>query len=461
MLEERTHTVENGLLPANTIKGTPRTTMNLVDRMKHYNVPGVSIAVINQADIEWARGYGVLEAESNVPVTPETLFQAASISKPVAAMAALSMVQTGKLDLDTDVNRLLRSWQVPENEYTQKHKVTLRGLLSHTAGLTVSGFDGYAAGDKIPTLRQILDGEPPANSEPIRVDLVPGTQHRYSGGGYTVMQQLLEDIACQPFAKLMQTTILDRLGMHNSTFEQPLPRHYTVRAATAHRGNGKPIDGKWHTYPEMAAAGLWTTPSDLACFAVEVLRSSAGQSNMVLAVEMVQEMLTPPIGEYGLGFGIKRGGGPIQFSHGGGNEGFRCFLVAHTNTGLGAVVMTNGDNGNGLMMEVVRSVANIYDWLGFQPKEKVIAQVDPSIYAQYEGVYRSVDFPDWGAVVTREDENLFMQLLPDSARHELYPESESKYFAIEKEQEITFVKCDVKDAYTLVIGSQWKMQRVE
>jgi CubicO group peptidase (beta-lactamase class C family) len=435
--------------------------MNLADQMQRYNVPGVSIAVINQATIEWVQGYGVQKAGDNVPITTQTRFQAASISKAVSAMAVLRLAQTGKLDLDTNVNHTLRSWQVPENEHTRDHKITLRGILSHTAGLTVHGFRGYAAAEKVPNIRQVLDGESPANSGPIRVDSVPGSQFRYSGGGYTVIQQLLEDVTGKPFPEFMQSTVLDRLHMKNSTFEQPLSRQYADDAVIGHRGDGRPIDGKWHTYPEMAAAGLWTTPSDLARFAIEVLKSSVGQSNKILSLEMTREMLTRHIGYYGLGFGIEQFDDSIGFSHGGGNEGFRCFLVGYTGTGQGAVVMTNGDYGHFLMMEVLRGIAHVYGWPDFQPTEKSVAQVNPDIYAQYEGEYRLVDLAERGAVISSQDEHLYMQTLPDGIRYELYAESETQYFMVEREQLITFVEDDDGTVNTLMIGSQAKMERVK
>lgn len=460
MSQEISQAVENGLRPAIMIKGQPQPTMNLADQMKRYNVPGISIAVIDQATVEWAQGYGVQKAGNHVPITTQTRFQAASISKPVTAMAVLRLAQTGKLDLDANVNNTLRSWQVLENEHTREHKVTLRGLLSHTAGLTVHGFTGYAAAEEVPNVRQVLDGEFPANSDPVRVDSVPGSQLRYSGGGYTVIQQLLEDVTGRPFPELMQATVLDKLNMNNSTFEQPLPGRYAEHAAIAHRGTGQPIAGNWHTYPEMAAAGLWTTPSDLARFVIEILKSSRGQSNKLLSSEMTREMLTPPMGNAGLGLGVKQFGDSIQFGHSGGNEGFRCFLVGHTGAQQGAVVMTNGDNGDLLMMEVIRSIAHIFSWPDFQPTEKSVARINPNIYAQFEGEYRDVDFPDWGAVITREDERLLMQTLPDGVRYELHAESETQYFMIEKEQRIAFVMNDDDKVNTVMIDSQ-KMERVK
>ena len=461
MSHEMMQTVENGLLPANTIKGEPLPVLNLADRMKRYNVPGLSIAVIDQAAIAWAQGYGVQQAGTDVPVTTQTRFQAASISKPVSALAALWLVQSGKLELDADVNHHLRSWQVPENEHTRERKVTLRGLLSHSAGLTVHGFPGYAAGEEVPSVRQILDGEPPANTKPVRVEHVPGSQLQYSGGGYTVMQQLLEDVTGQPFPEFMRSTVLDPLQMDHSTFEQPLPASHAGDAATAHRGDGQPLDGKWHTYPEMAAAGLWTTPSDLARYAIEIIKSSTGGSNRILSAEMTREMLTPVLDNHGLGPRIQTFDDSIQFSHAGGNEGFRCFLVGYTGAQQGAVVMTNGDNGDVLMMEIIRSIAHAYGWPDFRPIERSVIPVDPNLYDSYEGEYRFADFPEYGAVIRKENDRLMLESLPDGTCYALHAESETQFFSEEQEGTLAFVRDADEKANALMINFQWKMERVK
>jgi len=278
-------------------------------------VPGIGLALIEQDEIAWAGGYGLLETGGDALVTSDNLFQAVVITKPVSAMAALRLVQEGVLDLDADVNEVLRSWRVPENEHTQTHKVTLRGLLSHTAGLTVSGFRGYAADEDVPTIQQVLDGEPPANSEPVRVMQEPGTAYSYSGGDHTVVGQLLEDATGKPFADLMQELMLDELGMARSTFAQPLPEAMVSQAATAHRIDGEPVPGRWHTYPELGAADLWTTPCDLARFVVEILRSEADEPNVVLSFKMTRQMLIPPAGGWGgLGPGIIETEGWTRFS---------------------------------------------------------------------------------------------------------------------------------------------------
>ncbi len=459
--DEMMQRIENGLLPANTIKGKPQPVLNLADQMKRYNVPGVSIAVIDQAAIAWAQGYGVQQAGTTVPVTTQTRFQAASISKPVSAMAALWLVQSGKLELDADVNHSLRSWQVPENEHTREHKVTLRGLLSHSAGLTVHGFPGYAADEEVPSVRQILDGEPPANTQPIRVEHVPGSQLQYSGGGYTVTQQLLEDITGQPFPEFMRSTLLDPLQMDHSTFEQPLPSQYANEAAWAHTGNGRPIDGKWHTYPERAAAGLWTTPSDLARYAIEIIKSSTGGSNKILSVEMTQEMLTPVLENHGLGPRIQKQDDSIQFNHAGSNAGFRCFFVGYTGAQQGAVVMTNGDNGDILIMEIIRSIAHAYGWPDFRSTERSVIPVDPNLYHPYEGEYRLVDFPEYGAVIRKENERLIIESLPDGVCYELHAESETHYFSEEQDATFAFVRDADENVNMLMIDSQWKLERVK
>lgn len=458
MDNELIRSVENGLLTANAISGTLQHPMNLKDRMEKYHVPGVSIAVINDSEIEWAKGYGLREVGGDSKVSLDTLFQAASISKPVSALATLKLVEDGKLDLDQDVNQILSSWKVPENEFTENNKVTLRKILSHTAGLTVHGFRGYSLNEKVPALLNILDGSSPANSDPIRVYIKPGSENRYSGGGYTIMQQLLEDVSGEPFDKLLQGTVLKLLDIQNSTFEQPLPNQYRTLAATAHDGKGIPINGKWHTYPEKAAAGLWTTPTDLAKAAIEIIKSSKGESNRLLSANMVNEMLTPIKGEFGLGFGTKQINDTCRFSHGGANEGFRCYLAAYLGTGQGAVVMTNGDNGDLLMMEIIRSIANVYGWSDFQPQVKPAIILPPDIYSQYEGSYALPEWPDYVIRVERKESRLLIEIEQSTLRFELYPESETTYFSLEMELSIEFIKNEdgIFNAIRLDSGATFK-----
>lgn len=353
-LEARIARVENGLL-------TP-------GHLAALNVPGVSVAVINDGKIEWARGYGMADVAAGRPVTAHTRFQAASISKSLTAMATLSLVQAGKLSLDEDVNQRLRAWKVPENAYTAQHKVTLRGLLSHTAGVGVHGFEGYAAGQPLPTLLQLLDGKVPANSGPVRVQAVPGSEWKYSGGGYEIVQLLLTDTTGEPFDQFMRRTVLDPLDMRDSAFT--LPAAWAPLVTHAYRKDGSVLPGGWYRYPESAAAALWTTPFDLARFAIEIQNSLAGKSNRVLSQKMTAEMLTPGIETFGLGLFLgEPGDARKSFRHSGGNQGFRNMLFAYNTTGQGAVVMTNSDNGGELVEQVLRAIAREYGWTNYLPAQ--------------------------------------------------------------------------------------------
>src|SRR5215475_683983 len=354
------------LLPATITQGEKPATTKLTERMAALHVPGVSIAVIHDGQIEWAKGYGAVSV-GGAPVTPETLFQAASISKPVTAMAVMHLVQTGKLNLDTDVNEYLKSWRVPANDFTRKARITLRQLLSHTAGMTVHGFPGYASGAPLPTFEQILNGAKPANSPAILVDIAPGSEWRYSGGGFVVMQQLLLDVSGKPFPILMKETVLGPAGMAQSTYEQPLPKSRMGEVAMPYHSNGQPTPGGPHVYPEMSAAGLWTTPSDLARFAIELQRALAGRSS-ILSAATAREMLTPIKGGWGLGIGVGGGAGHPYFQHGGANDGFQCNMVAY-NSGDGVAIMTNSDSGGQLAGEILRTIAYQRKWPDFAPRE--------------------------------------------------------------------------------------------
>ena len=330
--------------------------------IKDRGISGVSIAIIDKGEIVKAKGYGFTEKAGTNPVTADTLFQAGSISKPVAALGALKCVEDGRLNLDSDVNRSLKQWQVPENEFTKDEKVTLRRILSHSAGLTVHGFPGYPTSSRLPTTIQILDGVEPANTAAIRVDVKPGSVWRYSGGGYTVMQQMMTEVTGKPFAEMMKETLLTPLKMTASTYEQPLPKDRFSFAASGHDSGGNAIKGKWHVYPEMAAAGLWSTPSDLARFAISIQQAAAGKSNPVISQAMTREMLTVQKDNFGLGWFLEGKGETRRFSHRGRDEGFDTYLVAGIESGQGLVIMINQNDDTGALMRIFGVVSKKYDW---------------------------------------------------------------------------------------------------
>lgn len=388
-VEARIRRVENGLATFHVVRGETTAPHSIPDRLRFYRVPAVSVAVINDGRIEWARAWGEADAGSGIPADTATLFQAASISKPVAAVAALRLVEQGRLSLDEDVNARLTSWQVPDTSHTAAEKVTLRRLLSHSAGTTVHGFPGYAAGAAVPTTVQVLNGEAPANTRPVRVDTLPGSLWRYSGGGYTIAQLLMQDVTGRPFAELMREQVLVPAGMIHSTYAQPLPADRAGDAATAHRGDGTPLPGKHHTYPEQAAAGLWTTPSDLARLAIELQRAYRGETGRVLTPETARLMLTTQSGSYGLGFGVRGEGDSTWFDHGGSNQGFRAYFAALAGTGQGVVIMTNGEGGQELAMEVLRAVGREYGLPTARSRERDVIAVEPAALAALAGTYAS------------------------------------------------------------------------
>jgi CubicO group peptidase (beta-lactamase class C family) len=332
--------------------------------LKQFNVPGVSIAVIQDFKVARTIVYGVADAETATPVTPDTMFQAASISKPVAAMASLRAVQDGRFTLDQNINTILKSWKLPEGEFTRNGPVTPRSLMSHVSGTgDAFGFPGYAPAAPLPTLPQILDGTKPSNLRAVRLERAPYTGFEYSGGGVIIQQLALADSVGRPFAQIAREWVLEPIGMTNSTFEQPLPAARQAQAARAHNGRGMRMADPWHVYPEQAAAGLWTTPTDLAKFAIEVQLATAGRSKKVLSPVIAREMITPVgVGSYAVGFDVSKQGEGWYFQHGGSNWGFQCSLIAHRVKGYGVVIMTNGDGGGGLIGQIQRLIQIEYKW---------------------------------------------------------------------------------------------------
>jgi CubicO group peptidase (beta-lactamase class C family) len=376
--EERIGRIENAFGPVTLAAGESPVKLNLRQLMDACNVHGLSIAVVENYQIAWAKGYGVTETGGKTAITPRTLFQAGSVSKPIATLAALALVEQGKLTLDEDVNNKLRSWKVPDNQYTKEQKVTLRRILTHTAGTTLSGVPGYKVGQSLPTLVQLLDGEKPAYRMPVRIDTMPGSRQRYSGGGFTIMQQLLIDVTGKPFPRVMHETVFEKLGLEDSTFEQPLPAQRAPAVACGHKENGEIMPGKWEILLHMAAAGLWTTPTDLAKIGIEVALAKQGKSHRVLSTEMARQMLSvqtdPAVNRTGVVHGWRMGLGwnlgdqsdSGRFEHNGDDPGYFARFVMW-DSGHGAVVMANSDSRyvSWFTCYVLNNIANEYGW-GYQ-----------------------------------------------------------------------------------------------
>lgn len=390
--------------------------MTISELMRTFNVPGISVAVIRDSRIHWAKGYGTADVETGAPVDTGTLFQAASISKTFNAMAVLKAAQDKLFGLDDDINTILTSWRLNGGEFTRERPVTPRTLTSHVSGLgDAFGYPGYDPGKPVPTMVQLLEGQAPSNTGPIFMERAPWTAFEYSGGGVTLMQLALSDARKRPFAEVLQRTVIAPIGLTRSTFEQPLSAANDRNAARAHDRMGKGRGPKWHVYPELAAAGLWTTASDLARFAIEVERSAKGISNRVLSRAMAREMLTPVgVGSYAVGFSLAKQGEGWYFAHGGSNWGFQSNLIMHTVKGYGLAIMSNADNGGPLMNEILRRVRRAYAWDSeatpvprgyYAPVTATRVTVPTDILARYPGRYA-----DTALDVTIRVENGVLQL---------------------------------------------------
>ena len=395
--QTRAADIANRLRPAIRLEGRPDTAFSILDRMRYYHVPGVSIAVVENHRIVYAAGFGTTDFGGGRPVDTTTLFLAGSISKPVFATGALRLVEQGKLSLDDDINRYLKSWRFPDSRFTEKEKVTLRRLLTHTAGLTVWGFPGYQMGTPIPTVQQVLDGTSPTNTGAVRNDTMPGALWRYSGGGITIAQLMTSDVTGEPFPALMKRLVLDPAGMIHSTYENPLPRSLDGKASAGHERFDTPVTGRYHVYPEMAAAGLWTTAPDLARWAIALSKAYTGDQSSVLTPAMARDMISkqvqqrPPFGNghWGLGVGVEGDGDSVSFMHGGRDEGFVANARMWPKLGIGDFILPHGVSG-ALLTEIHRAFVEMYGFGGNARVMKRVATVDSASLAGLAGKYHFV-----------------------------------------------------------------------
>ncbi|KMQ61870.1 hypothetical protein ACM40_05975 [Chryseobacterium sp. BLS98] len=339
----------------------------LKERMAFYNMNAVSIAVIKDYKVEWTKAYGYADVAENRPATTQTLFQAASISKSINSLGLLKLVEQGKLGLDDDINNYLKSWKFPYDSVSKGKKISIANLLSHKAGLSVHGFGGYQKGKELPTIIQVLNGQKPANSPAVRSVFEPNLKFQYSGGGTTISQLILENTIGERYEEYMLNNILLPLGMNESSYNQPPSQGKEKLLATAYN-NGKEVQGKYHVYPEKAAAGLWTNPSDLAKYIIETQLSLSGKSNKILSKEMSVKRI-----ENNYGVFLNDFKGTKYFGHSGGNEGFVCYYIGSAEDGNGLAVMTNGNNFK-LIEEILLSIASLNHWKNYpiEPQKESI-----------------------------------------------------------------------------------------
>lgn len=456
-IQNRIKSVENNLRPWTKIKGKPDWT--LAERMKHYHVNGISIVVIKDFKIDWAKGYGLADSLAGRPVTTGTLFQAGSISKSINGLGVLSLVQNGRLDLDKDINEYLQSWKFPYDSQAKGKKISLANLLSHTAGLSGHGFPGYEIGDTIPSIIEILNGMPPANTKAIRSEFEPSLKYKYSGGGTTISQLIVQDVTQQPYHQFMRKTIFEPLGMKTTSYEQPPSEANKNLLATGYRSDGKAVTGNYHIYPEQAAAGLWTNPVELAAYVIEIQQSLLGKSNKILTLEMATKYITPynsyvtpyPDEEVALGVYNRKVGSERYFTHDGSDRGFKAKFIGSIENGYGAAVMINSDNRE-ILEEVVNAIAFTYHWKEFLEPDRTVLNVDNKILDTYLGQYL---FEKDSMSIVKKDNQLFIHV--NNIKMKLWFTSETDFFVMEDRASFKFIK----DAQGKVTGFIYKAKDFE
>jgi CubicO group peptidase (beta-lactamase class C family) len=451
-VQSKIRQVENNLSSWVQIENNPQK-WTLEDRMKFYNAYGVSIAVIKDYKIEWTKGYGFTDSLKQKPITEETLFQAGSNSKSLNAVCVLKLVQEGKLNLDADINNYLKTWKFPYDSLSKGKKITIKNLLSHTAGLNVDGFFGYKNWETIPTILQVLDGKKPANSEAVRSIFEPSLKFQYSGGGTTISQLIIQDVTGKPYDEYMFENVLKPLNMKNSFFTQPPPKNKQNLLATGYYTDGKSVPGKYHIYPEQAAAGLWTNPTDLAKYVIETQLSLIGKSRKILSKEMTEVQLTPYIdNEAALGVFIKNKNGVKSFEHGGVIEGYVSQYIGTLEGGNGVVVMTNTYDEN-FFKEIIRSVAQTYNWKNtYIPEFRKEVYIKDEDLQPYLGKYGSGDFV-WSVI--KKDDSIYLNIFNNqywgTCLWKIHFTNNDKFFIVENNSELTFTR----DNLGKITGIKW------
>lgn len=386
--------LEEGLLPIVRIAGE-EARGRMADRLAHYGCPGVAVAVLEDGALAHEAGYGRLARDEPRAVQPDSIFAGASISKPVTAALVMQLVERGRLDLDVDVNRYLSAWQVPANDHTRVRPVTLRHLLSHRAGTTVHGFGAFPPGVPKPTVMDTLLGRAPARTPPVVVDKTPGGSIRYSGGGYTVLQLVLEESTGLPFAQLAKERVFEPLGMQASSFEDPLPDALTARAAAGHGADGLMLAERWPCCPQAAAGGIYTTAPDFARFLGACRDAYIGRPTPLMSPATARAMIDARgDGDFALGWRVLGQGAKRRIAHGGSNEGFQCETTCYLDSGKGAVVLTNALSGAQFYWEVLNTAAEVGQWPGFMAAPKVVQALDSRARMNLAGRYDVVSGVD-------------------------------------------------------------------
>ena len=367
-LDQRVMKFEKGLRPALYLQGTTPPRWTIEERMAHYKIPGMSLAIIENGAVVFAKGYGTKAANEAALVDTKTVFNVASLSKVGTAATILSLVAKDTLTLNVPVNKYLKTWQIADTSYTKDYPVTLRGIMAHTAGLTVHGFPDINPGERLPTLLNTLNGTAPAQTDAVINDYMPGTRWRYSGGGTTVLELLIEDVSGSTFTAAAKSGVFDKLGMKRTTFQSPLPKSFgNIAKAHDEKGQVTALPRGWQTFPQSAAAGLWSTPTDFATLMISFMDSYQGEKGAFLPQYLAQDMMTEVgISPFGLGPLLDGSGVKRRFSHGGANGSYKAWMEGHLETKSGIVIFTNVVAGYELLVEIRHAIADAFSWPFYQ-----------------------------------------------------------------------------------------------
>lgn len=456
-IEKEIKEIENHLSPNIHVKDNPKVTYNILERMKHHNVPGISIAIVKNRELYWSKAYGLTSADKDIKVDRKTLFQIASVTKPITALGILKLVEQNKISLDDDVNTYLKNWQIQDNEFTKTEKVTIRRLLTHTAGLSSHGFDGYPQSENLPSIIEVLNGE--GNWAGVAIDNIPGTAWRYSGGGYVILQKLIEDVTGQSFENYMETEILKPLKMNNSTFQQPLNKEVYKNVSSAHDNDGNPVIGGWHNYTEKGAGGLWSTPEDFAKYIIEIQNIIKGKENGILSKETISKMLTKDINNWGLGLLVEGSGESLRFSHDGKNQGFFADFLAFAKKGEAVVILTNGNTPN-LKNEILKSISSVYNWNTHNQRTIEVENLSAEELKNYTGTYDWIERPGFFIEVVIHEEKLNV-IAPSFPTDVLTPYSKYDFIDLESEVEVNFKTSDSGEINRLTWRGRFEFEKVD
>lgn len=448
--DSRVENIEENLVPVHFLKNHSNR-MSISEMMEKDRVPGVSIAFIENGNISWQKTYGYSNLQDSLPVTTKTLFNGASLSKPVAAMAALNLSEKGFIDLNEDVNAYLKNWKIPENKFTEEQKVTLKRLIGHTAGIINYVPQPYSLNDNSPNLVQMLSGTKPSVDLPASVIYVPGEQRKYSNPGYTIIQKMIEDVSDKNFESVIEEIIFKPSEMYDSSFEQPLPQNLLEKTAT---GYSKDLKGyPYKLFPWKAAGGIWTTPTDLGKFIITLLEDYHSNKNIILSKKMADSVFQKKSERLGFGKLFSPVKQDLLFEHWGSSPGFTCYMVASLNKKQGVVIMTNSDNGTILLSYIARSVAQEYNWDFLQPtifkSFKLSVDEIMTYVGKFSGGDKEMVFEIYNEnLVVSDIQNNRTKLIPVGEKKFILKETNNLYeFLTDKNNKVNYVRITNSDSY--------------